>query len=271
MFSRRKSRGEPRYRHPGKALTDHYGAVKPKQGLTASRAASAISPADHAREIGPTTIFPVKPLANTALRKSASVSGPPGTSHGPMRSVYAKGTRLRRDRSGKQAKLRSIRWSTIQETRLARACGGVDSARQRTRTGLFLGSPRRARKLAPAAPTLTNRDLGEPAIRSGKSTGRSEFHSSVQVSPFWRRKSRGRAGRPRIDPVLRDLIRRMSRENPLWGASRIHGELLMIGLEVAQSTVSKYMARGRRPPSQSWKTVLRNHADAIAAIEQRGR
>lgn len=71
--------------------------------------------------------------------------------------------------------------------------------------------------------------------------------------------------------MLRDLIRRMSRENPLWGASRIHGELLMIGLEVAQSTVSKYMARGRRPPSQSWKTVLRNHADAIAAIEQRGR
>ena len=59
----------------------------------------------------------------------------------------------------------------------------------------------------------------------------------------------------------------MSRENPLWGAPRIHGELLMLGFEVAQSTVSKYMMRGRRPPSQSWKTFLQNHAEAIAAID----
>jgi transposase InsO family protein len=59
----------------------------------------------------------------------------------------------------------------------------------------------------------------------------------------------------------------MSRENPLWGASRIHGELLMLGFEVAQSAVSKYMARPSKPPSQSWKTFLRNHAEAIAAID----
>jgi transposase InsO family protein len=84
---------------------------------------------------------------------------------------------------------------------------------------------------------------------------------------FWRWKSRKRAGRPRIDRGLRDLIRRMSRENPLWGASRIHGELLMLGFEVAQSTVSKYMARRRNPPSQTWNTFLRNHAEAIAAID----
>ena len=77
---------------------------------------------------------------------------------------------------------------------------------------------------------------------------------------FWRWKSRKRAGRPKIDRGLRDLIQRMSKENPLWGASRIHGELLMLGFEVAQSTVSKYMVRGRKPPSQSWKTFLRNHA-----------
>ena len=67
---------------------------------------------------------------------------------------------------------------------------------------------------------------------------------------FWRWKSRNRAGRPRIDRGLRDLIRRMSRENPLWGASRIHGELLMLGFEVVQSTVSKYMVGRRNPPSQ---------------------
>ena len=84
---------------------------------------------------------------------------------------------------------------------------------------------------------------------------------------FWRWKSRNRAGRPRIDRGLRDLIRRMSKENPLWGASRIHGELRMLGFEVAQSTVSKYIARTSRPPSQSWKTFLRNHAEAIAAID----
>ena len=84
---------------------------------------------------------------------------------------------------------------------------------------------------------------------------------------FWRWKSRNRAGRPRINRGLRDLIQRMSRENPLWGAARIHGELLMLGFEVAQSTVSKYMARPSKPPSQSWKTFLQNHAEGIAAID----
>src|ERR1035437_7127094 len=83
---------------------------------------------------------------------------------------------------------------------------------------------------------------------------------------FWRWKSRNRAGRPQIDRGLRDLIRRMSRENALWGASRI-GELLMLGFQVAQSTVSKYMVRGQNPPSQTWETFLQNHAEAIAAID----
>ena len=84
---------------------------------------------------------------------------------------------------------------------------------------------------------------------------------------YWRWKSRGRVGRPKIEHELCDLIRRMNKENPLWGASRIHGELLKLGFEVAQSTVSKYMARRHGPPSQSWKTFLCNHADAIAAID----
>jgi hypothetical protein len=81
---------------------------------------------------------------------------------------------------------------------------------------------------------------------------------------FRRWKSRQRAGRPKIGRELRDLIRRMSRER--WGASRIHGELLMLGFEVAQSTVSKYMVRGGSP-SQTWKTFFRNNAQAIAAID----
>src|SRR5258708_38200414 len=73
-------------------------------------------------------------------------------------------------------------------------------------------------------------------------------------------------GGPRSIGACVDLIRRMSSENPKWGASRIHGELLMLGFEVAQSTVSKYMVQGG-PRSQGWKTFLRNHAQAIAAID----
>jgi transposase InsO family protein len=83
---------------------------------------------------------------------------------------------------------------------------------------------------------------------------------------FWRWKSRNRVGRPKFEPGVRDLIRRMNLENQNWGASRIHGELLMLGFEVAQSTVSKYMAQGGSP-SRSWKTFLRNHAQAIAGID----
>ena len=66
---------------------------------------------------------------------------------------------------------------------------------------------------------------------------------------------------------LRELIRRMSKENPLWGAPRIHGELLKLGFEIAESTVSQYMIRRRGPPSQTWRTFLLNHSDAIAAID----
>src|SRR6267142_437481 len=77
---------------------------------------------------------------------------------------------------------------------------------------------------------------------------------------YWRWKSRPLGGRPQIDTELRGLIRRMSMENPLWGAPRIHGELLKLGFEVAQSSVAKYMVKRRAPPSQGWRTFLRNHA-----------
>jgi hypothetical protein len=83
---------------------------------------------------------------------------------------------------------------------------------------------------------------------------------------FWRWKSR-RVGRPALPADIRSLVRRISRENPLWGAPRIHGELLKLGIEIAQSTVAKYMVRRRGPPSQGWKTFLRNHTTHIAAIE----
>src|SRR5271170_6715990 len=84
---------------------------------------------------------------------------------------------------------------------------------------------------------------------------------------FWRWKSRRRAGRPALSADIRSLVRRISRENPLWGAPRIHGELLKLGIEIAQSTVAKYIVRRRGPPSQGWKTFLRNHSPHIAAID----
>ena len=84
---------------------------------------------------------------------------------------------------------------------------------------------------------------------------------------YWRWKSRSRGGRPRTPADIRQLIREMSIANPLWGAPRIHGELLKLGIDLGQTTVAKYMAKKRRPPSQGWKTFLRNHADAIASMD----
>src|SRR5947208_14126010 len=74
-------------------------------------------------------------------------------------------------------------------------------------------------------------------------------------------------GRPAIGTELRELIRRMNRANPLWGAPRIHGELLKLGLTVSQATVSRYMLRPRRPPSQAWRAFLKNHAKDLIALD----
>jgi hypothetical protein len=84
---------------------------------------------------------------------------------------------------------------------------------------------------------------------------------------FWRWKSRRRLGRPAVPPEIRHVIREMSLANPLWGAPRIHGELLKLGIDIGQTSVAKYMVRRGGPPSQGWKTFLRNHADGIAAMD----
>src|SRR5882762_1064668 len=84
---------------------------------------------------------------------------------------------------------------------------------------------------------------------------------------YWRWKSRPRGGRPTVPLEVRRLIREMSITNPLWGAPRIHGELLKLDIAVGQTSVAKYMAKRRGPPSQGWKTFLRNHADGIATMD----
>jgi hypothetical protein len=83
---------------------------------------------------------------------------------------------------------------------------------------------------------------------------------------YWRRRSGRRKGRPQTPLEIRRLIRDVSLANPLWGAPRIHGELLKLGLEIGQTTVAKYMAK-RSPPWQGWRTFISNHAEGIAALD----
>jgi putative transposase len=85
---------------------------------------------------------------------------------------------------------------------------------------------------------------------------------------FWTWKvQRGRPGGPVVSREIRDLIRRMCRENPSWGAPRVHGELLKLGIDIGETSVSKYMVRGRKPPSQAWRTFLENHAQQLVSID----
>lgn len=84
---------------------------------------------------------------------------------------------------------------------------------------------------------------------------------------YWRWRARPHGGRPRIDLETRELIARLRRENPLWGAPRIHGELLMLGIDVSESTVSKYLGKPPRPPSQTWRTFVHNHLHQSIAID----
>ena len=84
---------------------------------------------------------------------------------------------------------------------------------------------------------------------------------------FWRWKSRAKRGRPSIEKEIRAMIRRMTRENPLWGTPRIQSELALLGYVVAASTIDKYRIRPRKPPSQTWRTFLDNHAKDIVAVD----
>jgi len=85
---------------------------------------------------------------------------------------------------------------------------------------------------------------------------------------YWTWKSRPRrGGRPAIDPDVRELIRTMSRNNIGWGAPRIHGELRILGIEVSESTVAKYMIRHRKPPSQTWRMFLDNHVAELVSVD----
>src|SRR3979411_2226564 len=85
---------------------------------------------------------------------------------------------------------------------------------------------------------------------------------------FWTWKVRhGQSGRPPVSKEIRQLIRKMSRENPLWGAPRIHGELLKLGIDIGETSVGKYLVRRRNPPSQTWRTFLENHVKTMVSVD----
>ena len=85
---------------------------------------------------------------------------------------------------------------------------------------------------------------------------------------YWRWKSREKTvGRPKVEAEIRNLIRRMCRENPSWGAPRIYSELQLLGYDVSETTVDKYMIRHRKPPSQTWRTFLDNHLADIVGVD----
>jgi hypothetical protein len=84
---------------------------------------------------------------------------------------------------------------------------------------------------------------------------------------YWTWKSRRRVGRPKVSAEIRELIKRMNDENPLWGAPRIHGELLKLGFIVSEATVSRYMTRRGKPPSQTWRTFLKNHMKYCVGVD----
>lgn len=84
---------------------------------------------------------------------------------------------------------------------------------------------------------------------------------------YWKWKSRHPAGRPSVSSEVRNLIRKMSLANPRWGAPRIHGELMKLGISISQATVAKYMVLHRRPPSQNWRTFLTNHMQTMVSVD----
>jgi hypothetical protein len=91
-------------------------------------------------------------------------------------------------------------------------------------------------------------------------------HMGFRLLWTWRVRH-GQVGRPTVTPEVRELIRKMSRENPFWGAPRIHGELLKLGIDIGETSVGKYMVRAKKPPSQSWLTFLENHVKTMVSVD----
>jgi putative transposase len=149
-------------------------------------------------------------------------------------------------------------------------------ARYRQRFSRFVTNSRfskRARRVASASIAPTDCCDGRDSGRIGATACADRSADTVirwhrrDFAWYWTRKSPRHPGRSEVAAEIRDLIRRMSQVNALWGTPRIHGELLKLGIEVAQSTVAKYLGWQRKPPSQPWRTFLANHMEQMASID----
>src|SRR6516165_139555 len=162
--------------------------------------------------------------------------------------------------------------ATLSSTLRSRAAMELENLALRHQLGVLQRSARKR-------PRLT---AGDRLLWVWLSRIRSDWRSMlVMVQPdtviAWHRKSfrlfwswkvrRGQPGRPKIPREVRDLLHRMCRENPTWGAPRIHGELLKLGIDIGETSVSKYMVRGRKPASQTWRTYLENHVQRLVSID----
>src|SRR6266542_1149963 len=107
------------------------------------------------------------------------------------------------------------------------------------------------------------------ALSTGhRKAGNSDWVARKGFRLYWSWKSRaGKSGRPCVSRQVRELIRQVSTANPLWGAPRIHGELLKLGIQISEATVAKYMVRQPKPPSQTWRSFLENHVQQLVAID----
>jgi putative transposase len=126
-------------------------------------------------------------------------------------------------------------------------------------------------------PRLTNADRGLWVLLSRRWPGWRD--ALIVVKPatvmkwhragfrrYWTWRSRSKGGRPAIDPEVRKLIKQMATAN-MWGAPRIHGELLKLGINLSEATVSRYLPRRRKPPSQTWRSFLENHVDTLVSVD----
>jgi hypothetical protein len=157
-------------------------------------------------------------------------------------------------------------WCALAELFRSRASLQAEILLLRHRLSLRRGSPKRAalsnfdRLIFAALYSMASKALSALTIVKPETVIR--WHRRG-FRLYWRWKSKSVGGRPKLSTDIRQLISAISLANPLWGAPRIHGKLLKLGIDVGQTSVAKYMAKNRRPPSQGWKTFLRNHANGI--------